>query len=36
VFLILPLQCPDRTAARLGAFCARFALGFFAARGEGT
>jgi hypothetical protein len=25
------LQFPDRTAARLGASCSRFALGFFAA-----
>jgi hypothetical protein len=31
VLLMLPLQFPDRTAALLGAFCARFALGFFAA-----
>jgi len=31
VLLMLPLQFPDRTAAFLGAFCARFALGFFTA-----
>jgi len=31
VLLMLPLKFPDRTAALLGAFCARFALGFFAA-----
>jgi hypothetical protein len=31
VLMMLPLQFPDRTAALLGAFCARFALGFFAA-----
>ena len=31
VLLMLPLTFPDRTAALLGAFCARFALGFFAA-----
>jgi len=31
VLLMLPLQFPDRTAALLGALCARFALGFFAA-----
>ena len=31
VLLMLPLQFQDRTAALLGAFCARFALGFFAA-----
>ena len=31
VLLMLPLQFPDRRAALLGAFCARFALGFFAA-----
>jgi hypothetical protein len=31
VLLMLPLQFPDRTAALLGAFCSRFALGFFAA-----
>src|SRR2546428_813609 len=30
VLLMLPLQFQDRTAALLGAFCARFALGFFA------
>jgi hypothetical protein len=29
--LMLPLQFPDRTTAFLGAFCSRFALGFFAA-----
>ena len=31
VLLMLPLKFQDRTAALLGAFCARFALGFFAA-----
>ncbi|TMB97606.1 MAG: hypothetical protein E6J42_07450 [Chloroflexi bacterium] len=31
VLLMFPLQFQDRTAALLGAFCARFALGFFAA-----
>ena len=31
VLLMLPLQFQDRTAALLGAFCARFALGFFTA-----
>jgi len=31
VLLMLPLKFPDRTAALLGAFCARFALGFFCA-----
>jgi hypothetical protein len=31
VLLILPLSFPDKRAALLGAFCARFALGFFAA-----
>ena len=31
VLLMLPLDFPDKTAALLGAFCARFALGFFAA-----
>lgn len=31
VVLMLPLKFTDRTAALLGAFCARFALGFFAA-----
>lgn len=31
VLLMLPLKFPDRTAALLGAFCARFALGFFTA-----
>jgi hypothetical protein len=30
VLLMLPLSFPDKTAALLGAFCARFALGFFA------
>jgi hypothetical protein len=29
--LMLPLQFPDKRAALLGAFCSRFALGFFAA-----
>jgi hypothetical protein len=31
VLLMLPLSFPDKTAALAGAFCARFALGFFAA-----
>jgi len=31
VLLMLPLSFPDKGAALLGAFCARFALGFFAA-----
>ena len=31
VLLMLPLKFEDRTSALLGAFCARFALGFFAA-----
>ena len=31
VLLMLPLSFPDKPAALLGAFCARFALGFFAA-----
>src|SRR5262245_55995622 len=31
VALMLPLSFPDKGAALLGAFCARFALGFFAA-----
>ena len=31
VLLMLPLSFRDKTAALLGAFCARFALGFFAA-----
>lgn len=31
VMLMLPLTFPDKRAALLGAFCARFALGFFAA-----
>lgn len=30
VALMMPLSFPDRRAALLGAFCARFALGFFA------
>ena len=34
VLLMLPLKFPDRTAALLGAFCARFALGFFAATSD--
>jgi hypothetical protein len=29
--LMLPLSLPDKRAALLGAFCARFALGFFSA-----
>jgi hypothetical protein len=31
VLLMLPLSFPDKRAALAGAFCARFALGFFAA-----
>lgn len=31
VMLMLPLSFPDKRAALLGAFCSRFALGFFAA-----
>ena len=31
VLLMLPLSFPDKRAALLGAFCARLALGFFAA-----
>jgi len=31
VLLMLPLSFPDKGAALLGAFCARFSLGFFAA-----
>ena len=31
VLLMLPLSFPDKRDALLGAFCARFALGFFAA-----
>jgi hypothetical protein len=31
VLIMLPLEFQDRTSALLGAFCARFALGFFAA-----
>jgi len=31
VLLMLPLTFPDKQSALLGAFCARFALGFFAA-----
>ena len=31
VLLMLPLSFPDKRAALLGAFMARFALGFFAA-----
>ena len=31
VLLMLPLAFPDKRAALLGAFCARFALGFFSA-----
>src|SRR6185436_16233694 len=31
VALMLPLPFPDKRAALLGAFCSRFALGFFAA-----
>ena len=31
VLLMVPLSFPDKRAALLGAFCARFALGFFSA-----
>ena len=31
VLMMLPLDFPDKRAALLGAFCSRFALGFFAA-----
>ena len=31
VLIMLPMSFPDKRAALLGAFCARFALGFFAA-----
>jgi hypothetical protein len=31
VAIMLPLSFPDKRAALIGAFCARFALGFFAA-----
>ena len=31
LLLMLPLSFPDKRAALLGAFCARFALGFFSA-----
>jgi hypothetical protein len=31
VLLMLPMSFPDKRAALFGAFCARFALGFFAA-----
>ena len=31
VLLMLPMSFPDKRAALLGAFCSRFALGFFAA-----
>jgi hypothetical protein len=31
VLLMWPLSFPDKRAALLGAFCARFALGFFTA-----
>lgn len=31
VALMLPLSFPDKRVALLGGFCARFALGFFAA-----
>ncbi len=30
VLLMLPMSFPDKRAALLGAFCSRFALGFFA------
>jgi hypothetical protein len=31
VLLMLPLSFPDKRAALMGAFCARFSLGFFSA-----
>jgi hypothetical protein len=31
VLLMLPLSFPDKRAALVGAFCSRFALGFFTA-----
>ena len=31
VLLMLPMTFPDKRAALLGAFCSRFALGFFSA-----
>jgi hypothetical protein len=31
VLLMVPLSFPDKRAALMGAFCARFSLGFFAA-----
>lgn len=31
VLLMLPLAFPDKRAALMGAFCSRFALGFFTA-----
>ena len=31
ILLMLPLSFPDKRAALMGAFCARFALGFFSA-----
>lgn len=31
VLMMLPLDFPDKRTALLGAFCSRFALGFFAA-----
>ena len=31
VLMMLPLSFPDKRSALLGAFCSRFALGFFAA-----
>ena len=31
LLLMLPLSFPDKRAALMGAFCARFSLGFFAA-----
>jgi len=31
VLLMLPMAFPDKRAALLGAFCSRFALGFFSA-----
>ena len=36
VALMLPLSFPDKRAALLGAFCARFALGFFGWFGDST
>ena len=34
VAIMLPLKMPDKRTALLGAFCSRFALGFFAATAQ--